>query len=236
MANTNGHRIESTAKSRVAALIAAGALGASLVAVPLAFAEDGVYVPSAGAQTGTGTTDVTVILRDTREHSGTDDPNNQSADNDGLGDQIAFTVPSEINFVADSEGNLTGPSAEAPYIENESAVAIHASSLQVDSANGWTIIADGAQATAANSVDFQVGPAADMLDAYDYTSKAPVSKPYEWNMAAATSTGTADRVELSSTGGIHAVSQDLTTKTKVAEMHWYVTPGTAAAPEPDPEP
>ena len=224
------HRFESTTGTRLAALIMAGTLAATLAAAPLAFAEDGVNTASAGSQTGTGTTDVNVMLADTREHGGTTDEGNPDTDGDDLGDQIAFTVPSEINFVADAQGNLTGPLAQEAYIENKSAFAIHASSLQVASAGGWTIIADGTEATSANSVDFQVGPASDMLDAYDYTTKSPVDKPYEWNMAAASDTGTADRVGLSSTGTIHAVSRDIASKTKVAVMHWYVTPGTAQAP------
>ena len=217
-------KLESTVGSRLAAAVSAAVLGTSLMAAPIAFAAE----PSAGPQTGTGTTDVTVQLADVDEHSGTDDPTNPDDDGDDLGDNIAFTVPSEINFVANAKGELTGPSAEQTYIENESVFPIHGSSLEVVASQDWTIIDDGTEATAANSIDFQVGPAADKLDAFDYTTKAAVSSPSAWNMSAAAASGTSDRVQMESSGNIFNIDKDILAKTKVAEMHWYVTPGTAS--------
>ena len=215
-------RIESTVGSRLAALVSAGTLAACMAGAPLAFAAE----PSAGAQTGTGTTSVNIQLADPGEHSGTDDPTNPDGpDPNDLGDNIAFTVPSEINFVANANGELTGPSAEQTYIENESVFPIHGSSLEVVASGGWNIIDDGAEASAANSIDFQVGPTKDMLDAFDYTTKAAVSDPSAWNMAAGAKSGIADRVQMESAGNIYNVDQDIIDKTKVAEMHWYVTPG-----------
>lgn len=219
---------------RVGAVIASGALAASTMGAPAAFAVEA----SAGDQTGTGSTDVTVQLasgadeRGGTEHNTVGDPAyNPDEDGDGLGDNIAFTVPAAINFVSDSQGRLTGPSAEATYIENESVFAIHASSMQVESQNGWNIVADASASGKANSIDFQVGPAADMLDAAAHLSKADVGKPSAWNMKSKqTGQGvTTDRVQMKTAGDISHVNQEIKSQTKVAKMHWYVTPGTATS-------
>ena len=70
------------------------------------------------SQTGTGTTELTIQVNNDGPHSGTDDPTNPDEDGDGLGDVIAFTVPSKVNFVVKSNGELIAPSAEQTYIEN----------------------------------------------------------------------------------------------------------------------
>ena len=262
-------------KKRAASLIAAGALVASMAAMAPATA--------LADQTGTGQTDVYVQINDserggTEYDSDTSPYYNPDEDGDGLGDNLAFTVPVEIDFVADSHGVLTGPSAEATYIENESAFAIHGSSLDVDAVNGWNIVADASAASAANSIDFQAGPSADMQDAYAHLEKADMTDKTQWNMTShkddyAKTADTAidssktyyernvdatngaitfdevetpdvaniasyyeptgnvdlsDRVQMASAGDINNVTQEITNKTKVAEMHWYVTPGTYA--------
>lgn len=242
---------------RTAAIAMAGLL-VSLTTLPVsALAGD---APSAGTQTGTGATDVTVRVLGSEaggtsepkvisapadtpanqrvDASGNPDPNgeyilnplyNPDANNDGLGDNIAFTVPASINFVAAADGTLTGPDATVTFIENASSFAIHASAFRTATANGWTIVdKDAASVSAANAIDFQFGPAADVLDAYDYTTKSAVHTAGAWNMAAKASSGTADRVGMGTSGHIHNVSDNIVTQRKVAEIHTYVTPGTAS--------
>ena len=203
-------------------------------------------------QTGTGVTDVTVQYRQVGEDiGGTEDPNNPDETGggpngdqpDGLGDNIAFTVPTAINFVADAQGKLTGPSASAAYIENESTFSIHASAFRTEAKDGWTIVNDDTTVTAADAVDFQFGPEASKAgnaDAYDYQATAPnkvkiasvtEDAPYvaDWNMAPKASEGVADRVQLTTTGDIHNVSKDITQRTKMAEIHTFITAGNATA-------
>ena len=209
-----------SACKRVAALIAAGALAASCIGAPMAFAAE--ITPSAGGQTGTGATEVTIQLKNAAtEAGGAGTEGNPDADHDGYGDNIAFSVPTSINFVADGAGKLSGPTNAA--IENHSKFSIHASSLKVDAASGWNIVSDASAATQANAIDFQVGPTTDMLDASAYLSKTAVSAPAAWNMAANTGT-----VALDTAGDINNVTSDITAQTKVATLHWYVTPGAAS--------
>lgn len=209
-----------SACKRAAAVIAAGALAASCMGAPMAFAAE--ITPSAGDRTGSGVTEVTIQLKNAAtETGGAGTEGNPDADNDGYGDNIAFSVPTSINFVADGKGRLSGPTNAA--IENHSKFSIHTSSLKVDPATGWNIVSDASVASQANAVDFQVGPTADMLDASSHLSKTAVSTPTAWNMAANTGT-----VALDTSGDINNVTKDITAQTKIATLHWYVTPGTAS--------
>ncbi len=204
---------------RLAALMAAAALAASCACVPAAFADEGA---TAGAPTGSGATDITIRLKGgSGETGGADTPGNPDTNEDGYGDNIAFSVPTSINFVANAQGVLTGPNNAA--IQNLSKFSIHASSLDVDPVTGWNIVADASRSELTNAIDFQVGPANDMLDASAYLTKAAVSTPAEWNMAANNGS-----VALSTAGDINNVSANITSATKVATLHWYVTPGTAS--------
>lgn len=239
---------------KAAAAVMAGLMAVTAIA-PASIAIADTIEPSVGKesdpngnhQTGTGVTDITVQYKQTGEDiGGTEDTTNNpdTSPQDGLGDNIAFTVPTAINFVSDAQGNLTGPSAEAAYIKNESMFSIHASAFKTDTANGWTIVDDDTTTTTQNAIDFQFGPKADKagnIDAYDYQTKTKISAvmedaPYveDWNMASKATTGTADRVQLNTSGNIHNVSQDITQQTKVAQIHTYVSAGNATASQQQP--
>lgn len=233
-------------RKAVAATLA-GLMSLGALAPAAAFAvEPSVTQRNGTTQTGTGSTDVTVQYKaaDQMDIGGTEDPNNPDNNNDGLGDNVAFTVPVSINFVADAAGKLTGPSNAAAYIENESAFSIHASAFKTDTANGWTIVQDDTATDTQNAVDFQFGPEATKagnIDAFDYQTKTKIADveadaPYveDWNMAPKAAEGTADRVQLNTSGDIHNVTQDITQQTKVAQFHTYVTAGNAVAATPQP--
>lgn len=223
-------------RSKAVAATLAGLMALAPVASTVALAA--VPTPSVGAQTGTGTTDVTVQLNldpAITEFGGTIDPNNPDADGNGLGDNIAFTVPAAINYIAAADGTLTGPSADATYIENQSVFGIHASSFDVDAAEGWNIIKDGTTASADNSADFQFGVYAegdssntDMLDAYDYLEKKGVNKATLWNMndksTASAAAGADNKVNLTTTGDIAKVNKDISQQTKIATIKTFVSP------------
>lgn len=217
MENIRNIEIPSVGK-RLATLVAASALAASFAAAPAAFAVDA----SAGENGGSGTTSVTVQLASgNNETGGAGSEGNPDADDDGYGDNIAFSVPTSINFVADADGALTGPTNV--QIQNLSKFAIHGSSLQVQGASGWNIVSDASLSNAANAIDFQVGPTGDLLNAYDYTTKAAVGDATKWDMAA-----NSGAVSLSTSGDINNVTANIAARTQVATMHWYVTPGTAS--------
>lgn len=213
------------------AVVMAGLMGMGGAPMAALAQQAGLNTPDAGGQTGTGRTDLTMVMERTAEAGGTEDTaNNPDADGDGLGDNIAFTVPSAINYVVKADGTLVGPATGAAYMENRSAFKIHVSSADVDPESGWSFVADASASTAANSVDLQVGPAADMLQASEYLTKRAVGDASEWNMAAEDgSEGGADRLGMSTEGNVANVAADVTQRTKFGEIHWYVTPGEAKA-------
>ena len=248
---------------RVAAVLAAGMLATTMMAAPVAGAASRAYAdpvpagnePSAGNQTGSGATDLTMILEDVGERGGTVeppvipvepgtgtvdedgnpdengdfDPNpdyNPDKDDDGLGDNLAFTVPSSINFVVAADGSMSGPSNA--FIENRSAFPIHASSLKVIEEEGWNIVEDAASSSADNSVDVQMGPANALQNLSDFKeAKKGVSGGSAWNMASTDSTEGSgnDTLTLSVQGDASHVTKDITSKQKFGEVRWYMTPG-----------
>lgn len=190
----------------------------------------GVMPASASAaQTGSGDTSLTIQLdpNANRELGGTSDANNPDANNDGLGDNLAFTVPVEINFTSNAAGMLTGPSAEATYIENESVMQMYVSSVRVGAADGWSIVEDATHSDNANAISVDFGPTQDTLHAANYLSKAPVGDATKWQMAAASSEGASDRVQIESTGAVRNLDKQINEKTAFGTIAWYVMPGRA---------
>ena len=209
---------------RACALIAAGALAASTVASPLmAFAVD----PSAGDQTGSGSTSITVYVPSASgEYCGTDDALNPDADGDGFGDNIAFSVPASINFVATANGKLIGPSASETYIQNRSTFAIHASSMKVDRYGTWNIVADASVGSDRNQASYTFGPEGDILNASSYLTKKAVGDPSQWNMAA-----NGGKVELHTAGKVANVESIFSGDTpRIGTIHTFVTAGEGTAP------
>lgn len=203
---------------KAAAMLLSGAVAATSAAVPAAFAE----------QTGSGETSLVLHLAASGEYGGSDATGefaNPDADGDGLGDNLAFTVPTRVDFSVASDGTLTGPSPAAVYLENESQYPVHVSSMAIQSLAPWTLVADATVSPTANSLSLNVGPHADRLSAVDYLAKSPVSKPSAWNMAARASEGTADRVELEFSGAIANTGLDLVEEVAFGKINWYVTPG-----------
>ena len=217
-------------RQRLCAIIAAGTLAASTMGAPLMAFADPVNA-SAGSQTGSGATDVTVQMQtDAGEVGGNTDPDNPDGTDEGdYGDNIAFSVPASINFVAKPDGTLIGPDASATYIENHSAFEIRASSMKVTAEDDWNLVEDVSSVSDGNSVDFTFGPEGDELVAARYTTKGEVNEKGRWEMSYARTgaSETADRVQLKTAGHIARVDNDIKTRSKVATINTYVTQGKA---------
>lgn len=215
--------IKSTSKTgnKLLALLATGALVGAWGIMP---------ATANAAQTGTGNTALTIQLdaAANRELGGTSDTNNPDTNSDGLGDNLAFTVPVEMNFAANAAGALTGPSAEATYIENESVMQMYVSSVLVEASQGWNIVENAASSDCANAISIDFGPAQNMLHASDYVSKAPVGDATKWQMAAAANEGVADRIQIESTGAVKNLDKQINEKTAFGTIAWYVMPGAAS--------
>jgi surface protein len=218
-------------RSKATSAVMAGLLAVGMAASPLApavaFAANSASV---GDQTGSGRTDLTMILKDTDEHGGTaeshylDDgttPNplyNPDADGDGLGDNLAFTVPASINYVVDADGTMTGPTNAS--IQNRSVMGINVSSVDVDEETPFKIVSDATASTDANSVDLEFGPAEDQLNAADYLTKTDVADASKWEMGAE---GAADaNLGIETDGHVSHVAKDITQQSKFGTIKWYL--------------
>lgn len=138
---------------------------------------------------------------------------------------LKFEVPTVIPFTAAPGGKLTGPTAGATYIKNNSAYAIHVTNMKVAPENGWTIVADASKATADNSIDFQVGPSGALKDASAAASGTDLSKDASFNMGYSGSA--TDKVALDTSGDVSRVAKDILNSGKVATITWTLEAGIA---------
>ena len=185
---------------------AAIAVGAGLVlALAVGGAPVQAHAETTKVETGkTGTTKVTV-----------------KADTSNL----SFEVPTVIPLTAAPGGKLTGPSASATYIKNNSIYAIHVTNMQVAPANNWTIVADATQAKSDNSIDFQVGPESALKDAAAAASGTDLSKEAKFNMG--DSGSATDKIMRNTAGDVARVAKDILKDGQVATITWTLAAGTS---------
>lgn len=81
-------------------------------------------------------------------------------------DNVTFEVPTVIPFIARADGSLQGPSAEVTTIKNKSAYGIHVTNMKTASSDGWTLEASPSSGKAENSINYKVGPAGALQNAY----------------------------------------------------------------------
>lgn len=181
---------------------------------------------SAGSQSGSGQISLRLITMDPAEHGGTSDDagNTDGTDSDDYGDNLAFTVPSAINYVLKANGELLGPSAGAAYIENKSVFPTYVSSLHIESKTPFTIVSSVASSSATNVVDITLGPSTDLLNAANFASKTAITNKSKWKMTA-TGTGNTSKVLLTTSGHAKNIATDVTTNSQFGTVHVYVTPG-----------
>lgn len=181
-------------KTRVSALALSLVVAAAIVTPALAFAD---------GTTSTKSTEVTIKYV-------TPEPG---------GDNLSFSVPTQIPFVAKADGTMLSASVENLQIQNKSVFPIHVENMAVAEQSPFKLVADVATGTDANAFQFRVNglQAAAFVDTHDDVA---------WNMGYAGS-GT-DAIPLNITDAkIARVTTDITTSRKAATITWTVASGAA---------
>lgn len=180
-------------KTRVSALALSLVVAAAAATPALAFAD------GAASQS----TDVTI----------------QSVTPDPGGDNLSFSVPTQIPFVAKADGTMLVASAEKLQIQNKSVFPIHVMNMTVAEQPPFRLVADVTTGTDANAFQFKVNnlQAAAFVD---------TSANAAWNMGYANSAN--DKISLDITDAkIARVTTDITTPKQAATITWTVASGAA---------
>lgn len=133
---------------------------------------------------------------------------------------LTVTVPTVIPFTMGADGVLTSASSGALQIVNGSNFAIHVSDVDVARQSPFNIVADAAQASEDNAVDFQFGVDSALIDAANPTAKAGSYDLAPTGDAGATLT-------LKAQGDAKNVKRNLSVETKLADITWTFTVGEA---------
>lgn len=203
-------------KQRTAAIIAAGALAASTMFAPMAFAT--TNSASATGPDSDGTTDLYVQIQNPDE---------------ALAHNFSVTVPATINYVAAADGTLTGPNgAAAMNLDNNSLYPVYASHLKAAAATGWNVVGDAANSNDRNAISVSIGTSDEQISIANALTgdKGYQMTKTSWNMQGNGAASDADKVVLSTTNGkINNVDTEIANAQKFATLTWYVTPGALTA-------
>lgn len=182
-------------KTRVSALALSLVVAAAIATPALAFADG----------TTSKSTDVTI----------------QYVTPDPGGDNLSFSVPMKIPFVAKADGTMLVASAENLRIQNKSVFPIHVVNMAVAGQSPFKLVADVATGTDANAFQFTInGTKAD--------SSVDTSANAAWSMGYANSEN--DTISLNITDAkIARVATDITKPQKAATITWTVASGAAHA-------
>ncbi|MDO4537898.1 MAG: hypothetical protein Q4B54_07035 [Coriobacteriales bacterium] len=175
----------------------------------------GALAPAAAIAESTGTTNLYVQAPD----EGITTPEGAADAN------IKVVLPVAINYVANGDGSLTGPSDDTVKIKNNTELgAVHVSKIQVQPEQGVTIVASAEQATENDSVYLKMRPGTKETRSMSEFLSAKAPTAGDWDVA--------QQGELSInglTGKIGGFDKlDPSSKEKIAAIHWTVAPGTAA--------
>lgn len=135
------------------------------------------------------------------------------------GDNLSFSVPTKIPFVAKADGTMLVASAENLQIQNKSVFPIHVVKMAVAEQPPFKLVADVNTGTDANAFQFTVnGLQAD--------ASVDTSVNAAWNMGYANSAN--DKISLNITDAkIARVTTDITTPKQAATIIWTVASGAA---------
>lgn len=180
-------------KARVGALAVSLVMATAIATPALAFADG----------TTSQSTDVTI----------------QSATPEPGGDNLSFSAPTEIPFVAKADGTMLAPSAKTLKIQNLSVFPIHVVNMAVTAESPFKLVKDVKEGTDANVFQFTVNGL--QADAF-----ADTSVNAAWNMGYANSAN--DKISLDITDAkIARVTTNITTPQKAATITWTVASGAA---------
>lgn len=135
------------------------------------------------------------------------------------GDNLSFSVPTQIPFVAKADGTMLAPSSDTLQIQNKSVFPIHVVNMAVTEQSPFKLVANVATGTDANAFQFKVNglQAAASVETRDNVA---------WNMGdAGSETGTIPLVITDAK--IARVTTDITTPQKAATITWTVASGAA---------
>lgn len=181
-------------KTRVSALALSLVVAAAAATPALAFAD---------GTTASQSTEVTV----------------QSATPDPGGDNLSFSVPTQIPFVAKADGTMLAPSADTLKIQNRSVFPIHVVNMAVTEQSPFKLVADVAVSSDANAFQF-------MVNGLQADASVDTSANTAWNMGYADSAN--NKISLDITDAkIARVTTDITTPQKAATITWTVASGAA---------
>lgn len=182
-------------KARVGALAVSLVMATAIATPALAFADG----------TTSQSTDVTI----------------QSVIPDPDGDNLSFSVPTQIPFVAKADGTMLAPSADTLQIQNKSVFPIHVVNMAVTAESPFKLVKDVKEGTDANVFQFTVNGL--QADAF-----ADTSTNTAWNMGYAGSANDNDAILLNITDAkIARVTTNITTPQKAATITWTVASGAA---------
>lgn len=180
-------------KARVGALALSLVMATAIATPALAFAD------------GTTSRSTEVTIR-----SATPDPD---------GDNLSFSVPTQIPFVAKADGTMLAPSADTLKIQNRSVFPIHVVNMAVTEQSPFKLVADVAASSDANAFQF-------MVNGLQAAAFVDTSSSAAWNMGHAGSE--TDAISLKITNAkIARVTTDITTPKKAAAITWTVASGAA---------
>lgn len=189
MDTTNNRKL----KTRAAALAVSLVVAAAVATPTLAFANG----------TTSQSTDVTV----------------QSVTPDPSDDNLSFSVPTQIPFVAKADGTMLSPSAEKLQIQNKSVFPIHVVNMAVAEQSPFKLVADVTASTDANAFQFTI-------NGTKAAASVDTSADKAWNMSHAGSE--TDTISLATTDAkIARVTTDISTSQKAAVITWTVASGAA---------
>lgn len=183
-------------KARVGALALSLVVAAAIATPALAFAD---------GTTSTKSTEVTI----------------QYVTPEPGGDNLSFSVPTQIPFVAKADGTMLAPSADTLKIQNKSVFPIHVVNMAVTEQSPFKLVPDVEKSTDANVFQFTV-------NGLQAAASVDTSINTAWNMGYAGSAN--NTISLNITDAkIARVTTDITTPQQAATITWTVASGAAHA-------
>lgn len=137
------------------------------------------------------------------------------------GDNLSFSVPTQIPFVAKADGTMLVASADNLKIQNLSVFPIHVVNMAVAEQSPFKLVTNVAEGNDANAFQFKV-------NGLQAAASADTRDDVAWNMGYAGSK--TDAISLNITDAkIARVTTDITKSQKAATITWTVASGAAHA-------